>query len=63
MMKTTKFHVKIGTYPATFIKVPYKTIEIGQYLELKENNKTTRIRCTLIKNLGSGDILYYMELA
>jgi hypothetical protein len=60
-----RLHVKVGTYPAYFADVVLKKKppKVGDCLELKKDSgKPIRVRCTLIKNLGENDILYFMEL-
>ncbi|MFA5366256.1 MAG: hypothetical protein WC325_13830 [Candidatus Bathyarchaeia archaeon] len=60
-----RLHVKVGTHPAYFADVILKKKQpkVGDCLELKKDgSKPICVRCTLIKNLGENDVLYFMEL-
>ena len=58
-----RLHIKVGTHPAYFVVVQKKKPpKIGERLILKNGNKTIHIQCSIIKNLGDNDILYYMDL-
>lgn len=63
----TRLHVKVGTHPASYANMigRNRPPKVGDFLFLEnevEGGKPLRVRCDQIKDLGHGDILYYVEL-
>lgn len=66
-LTNTRIRVRIGSLPACFMNMigREKLPEVGEILELEntlENGKPLRVQCWLIKDMGNGDFLYYMEM-
>jgi hypothetical protein len=59
-------HVKVGTLPAYYAEIvrKKKPPKVGECLQLKselKNGEPIWVRCALIKDLGDGYLLYFME--